>query len=97
MNNKGGGATVAVALVEGEYEWRLIMMEQHFEIKPDGRRPIGKARVCICPTVTVTPRKVVRPNSYVVCGECIHKRDARIWQPEDAGHSLFPCVVGRES
>ena len=25
-------ATVAVALMEGEYERRLIMMEQHFEV-----------------------------------------------------------------
>ena len=73
-------------------------MEQHFEIESDSRKSASKARVCMCPAVTVTPSVVVRkPDSYVMCGECIHKRDARIWQPEDAGQSLFQCVVGTES
>ena len=91
-------ATVAVALMEGEYERRLIMMEQHFEIESGSRKPVNKARVCMCPGVTVTPSRVVRrPDSYVMCGECIYKRDARIWQPENAGQSLFQCVIGMES
>ena len=51
----------------------------------------------MCPAVTVTPSQVVRPDSYVMNGKCIHKRDARIWQPEDAGQSLFQCVIGTES
>ena len=55
------------------------MMEQHFEIKPGGRRSVGKAQVCMCPAVMVIPSKVVRPHSYVVCGDGIHKRDAGIW------------------
>ena len=60
---EGECVTIAVALVEGKYERRLIMMEQHFEIKPDGRKPASKARVCMCPAVTVMPSMVVRPDN----------------------------------
>ena len=90
-------ASVAVAMMDGEYERQVIMMEQNFEIKSESRKPVNKVRVCMCPAVTVTPRQVVRPDSYVMNGECIHKPDSRIWQPEDAGQSLFQCVIGTES
>ena len=80
-------ATVAVVLVEGEYEKRLTMMEQHFEIESTSREL----------AVSVTPRVVVDPGCYVWNGERIHKRGAQVWQPEDAGQSLFLCVAGTES
>ena len=51
----------------------------------------------MCPAVTVTQSNVAKPDNFVICGECIHKRDARIWQPEDASQSLLSCVVGTES
>ena len=47
MDEKRGGATVVVALVEGEYEMWLTMIEKHFEVNPDGRNPAGKARVYV--------------------------------------------------
>ena len=96
-NERRESATVAVALVKGEYEKRWIMMEQHFEVKPDSGTPTGRARVCMCPAVTVTPSQVVKPDSYAMGGECIHKRDARICKHEDAAQSLFQSVVGTES
>ena len=47
-NGRRESATVAVALMEGEYERRLIMMEQHFEVKLDSRNLVSKARTGVC-------------------------------------------------
>ena len=49
--------------MEGEYEMRLIMMEQHFEIESESAKLVNKARVCMCLAVTVTPPQVVKPDS----------------------------------